>query len=254
MTSSVGDGDAVVIGVQTGPNQLYTAADPSVPITSLIGSGLTYDGGITDVNSEGSPPATQFFIEKLTLMNGSSIALQGPASKGACQWINFYRNVNLTADGGAGGYMYHVILKSRLRRKLQHPGLRVAVDRRRDLPLLPLPHHPAGDQQRGSREALREPAAERGVAAVRGHHRATLRGRGRSPPARWGGLLVAPPPTISTKPFTNNNGKGTIALAPAVLQRTAIASPSNLWVRFPTTINRGRASNRRRTTSSTSDR
>jgi hypothetical protein len=81
MTSNVKSGDASVIGVQTGPGQLYTAADPSVPATALIGSPLTYKGGITDVNSEGSPPATQFFIEQLTLMNGSAIALQGRPRK-----------------------------------------------------------------------------------------------------------------------------------------------------------------------------
>ncbi|MGH9418761.1 MAG: hypothetical protein ACRD3J_02210, partial [Thermoanaerobaculia bacterium] len=100
MSSSVNNGAASVIGVTTGPDQTYTAADPSVPVTSLIGASLTYNGGITDVNSEGSPPATQFFIQKLTLMDGDAIALQGPASKGACQWINFYRNVNQVADAG----------------------------------------------------------------------------------------------------------------------------------------------------------
>jgi hypothetical protein len=85
MSSTVGAGDAAVIGVQTAPDKLYSAADPSVPITSLIGAALTYDGSITDVNSEGSPPATQFFIEQMTLMNGASVALQGRTSKGACQ-------------------------------------------------------------------------------------------------------------------------------------------------------------------------
>src|SRR5437660_902269 len=74
MGSNVGSGAASVVGVQTDPDHVYTAADPSVPVTSLIGSPLTYSGGITDVNSEGSPPATQFFIEELTLMNGTSIA------------------------------------------------------------------------------------------------------------------------------------------------------------------------------------
>src|SRR3954468_9470591 len=69
--------DAAVVGIQTGPDQLYTAADVSVPVTALIGASLTYYGGITDVNSEGSPPATQFFIEQLTLKNDNGIALQG---------------------------------------------------------------------------------------------------------------------------------------------------------------------------------
>src|SRR5438552_8071736 len=62
MSSAVKSGAASVIGVQTAPGHLYTAADPSVPITSFIGSPLTYSGGITDVNSEGSPAATKCFI------------------------------------------------------------------------------------------------------------------------------------------------------------------------------------------------
>src|SRR5438874_6090890 len=45
MSSTVKSGDASVIGVQTAPGQLYTAADPSVPITLFIGSLLTYNGG-----------------------------------------------------------------------------------------------------------------------------------------------------------------------------------------------------------------
>ena len=72
---------------------------------------MKYSGTITDVNSEGSPPATQFFIDNLTLQ-GATTLLSGTASKGACQWLNFYRNINLQADGGAGGYVYHVMRKS----------------------------------------------------------------------------------------------------------------------------------------------
>jgi hypothetical protein len=99
-----------IVGVQTGPGQSYTKSDATAPLSSLIGAALTFSGGITDVNSEGSPPATQFFIDTMTLKNGSTTLVQGTPSKGACQWINFYRNVNLTADGGAGGYIYHVLL------------------------------------------------------------------------------------------------------------------------------------------------
>jgi len=92
-----------VTGVQTGSK--------NAPPAGLIGATLTFSGGITDVNSEGSPPATQFFMDSLTLANGSQTFIQGVPSKGACQWLNFYRNVNLTADAGAGGYVYHVIRK-----------------------------------------------------------------------------------------------------------------------------------------------
>ncbi len=92
-----------VTGVQTGSN--------NAPPAGLVGATLTFSGGITDVNSEGSPPATQFFMDSLKLANGSQTFIQGVPSKGACQWLNFYRNVNLTADAGAGGYVYHVIPK-----------------------------------------------------------------------------------------------------------------------------------------------
>ncbi len=102
---------ASVVGVQTGPDQIYNEPDSTIPLTALVGATLTYSGNICDVNSEGSPPATQFFITQLTLTSGTQIAIQGRPSKGACQWLNYYRNVNLTADGGAGGYVYHVIMK-----------------------------------------------------------------------------------------------------------------------------------------------
>jgi hypothetical protein len=101
---------AQVVGIETGPGQHWTAGDPKTPITSLIGAAVSFNGGITDVNSQGSPPATQFFIDSFTLQGGGgSPAISGAPSKGACQWLNFYRNVNLTADGGAGGYVYHVL-------------------------------------------------------------------------------------------------------------------------------------------------
>ena len=85
-----------VAGVQAGHT--------TVP-SNLIGAALTFSGVITDVNSEGSPPSTQFFFDNITLAAGGTTFLSGAPSKGACQWLNFYRNVNLTADAGAGGYV-----------------------------------------------------------------------------------------------------------------------------------------------------
>ena len=95
---------ASVVGVVTDPSCTSASA--------LIGASLTFSGCVSDVNSQGSPPATQFFISQLTLTSGSTVVLQGPASKGACQWINFIRNVNATADQGGGGYIYHVLSKA----------------------------------------------------------------------------------------------------------------------------------------------
>jgi hypothetical protein len=105
--------DAQITGVTTGPGKTHTQPDGGPPVTSLLGAALSFKNAhITDVNSEGSPPATQFFIDQVTLANDDTTFLDGSASKGACQWLNFYRNVNMTQDGGAGGYVYHVIMKS----------------------------------------------------------------------------------------------------------------------------------------------
>src|SRR5438067_856157 len=88
--------DAQIIGITTGPGETYTQPDGSVPVTSLLGAALSFSNGhITDVNSEGSPPATQFFIDQLTLAKDDTTFINGSASKGACQWLNFYRNVNM---------------------------------------------------------------------------------------------------------------------------------------------------------------
>lgn len=214
MTSA---GTASVIAVQTGPGQLYTSADPSVPVTSLIGSALTYSGGITDVNSEGSPPATQFFIEELTLMNGSATALDGPASKGACQWINFYRNVNLQADGGAGGYMYHVMLKSQCQ-SFDIPGFDdpsiVGAIFRYYLYAIQIPITDNAGLEAMYASQQQNPGVVQFVATI-----APLFEGETITTGPLGRLLVAPPPTISTSPLKNNNGGGMIALAPAVLQQ-----------------------------------
>ena len=64
---------AQVVGVTTGPGTTYTEPESGVPVTQLLGAALTSAGGhITDVNSEGSPPATQFFIDQVTLAGGGT--------------------------------------------------------------------------------------------------------------------------------------------------------------------------------------
>jgi hypothetical protein len=114
---------AQVIGVTTGPGKIHCQPGDDEPLSALLGATLSFtDGHITDVNSEGSPPATQFFIDSLKLASDSETFLSGSPSKGACQWLNFYRNVNLTEDGGAGGYVYHVIKKSQAGTAINIPG------------------------------------------------------------------------------------------------------------------------------------
>jgi hypothetical protein len=111
-----------IIGVQTAPGQIFTEANPSDPATEILGAVVSCSGHITDVNSEGSPPATQFFVDSLTVTKAAKTFLSGTASKGACQWLNFYRNVNLAADGGSGGYVYHVMRKGDPGAIIQIPG------------------------------------------------------------------------------------------------------------------------------------
>ena len=53
-----------VVGVQAGPS--------GVQLDDCVDAMLTFNGSITDINPEGSPPATQFFIETLTLGSESS--------------------------------------------------------------------------------------------------------------------------------------------------------------------------------------
>ncbi len=82
------------------------AGTSGIDLSSCLGADLTLNGCFTDINPEGSPPATQFFIKKLIL--GSDL-ISAELSKGVGQWINFYRNVNLNADAGAGASVYHGI-------------------------------------------------------------------------------------------------------------------------------------------------
>jgi hypothetical protein len=241
MSSTVGPNDATVIGVQTAPDQIYSAADPAVPITSLIGSSLTYNGNICDVNSEGSPPATQFFIDKLTLMNGAAVALQGSLSKGACQWINFYRNVNLTADGGAGGYMYHVMRRDQCSAPIAIPGF----DDPRIVGVIFRYYLYRTLQGTTDQAQLEEiyvkqqynPATIQFIATIAPLYEDEELFTG---PA--GRLLVANTPTIPT-PTSNNNGGGKIALAPAVLQQRGNLLSAEFVGTFPDNYDKATGSN-----------
>jgi hypothetical protein len=89
-----------VVGVQGGSQE-------------LVGASLMFNGGLCDINTQGSPPSTQFFIDRLTLTTSDGkVVIQGRPSKGASQWLHFYRNVNAVQDQGAGAYVYHVLRKS----------------------------------------------------------------------------------------------------------------------------------------------
>ncbi|MBR0848862.1 hypothetical protein JQ543_14005 [Bradyrhizobium diazoefficiens] len=208
---------ASIIGIQTGPGHIYTDVSPGVPSSAVIGAALNYSGNITDVNPEGSPPATQFFIHGLTLRNNTTTFLSGAASKGACQWLNFYRNVNLTADGGAGGYVYHVMRKSDPGTTIQLPGF----DDPRIVGVICryyLYRRAGGASANAAIEKLYEEQR---------NNPATLEIVGTFAPllagetiftGPVGRLLISNVTNIPAPAGTRNNGNGFVALAPAVLQ------------------------------------
>lgn len=218
-----------IIGVQTAPDKSYTKPDTAVPLSSLIGAPLTFEGGITDVNSEGSPPSTQFFIDNMKMVSGKSL-IDGAPTKGACQWINFFRNVNLTTDGGAGGYIYHVLLNSS-ETIINLPGIspnvyglvfRYYLYRR-------LPGISTEELIKKYKNKEENPAELEiaGTIALLGEDERIITGP-------TGRLMIMNTPTIWTPPGTQNNGQGgPIALAPAVLQQKGNAISADFMGTFP---------------------
>lgn len=223
---------AKVIGVQTGASEVHSQRVQDVPFTEIIGADLTFNGSITDVNSEGSPPATQFFIEQLELKQGGNTLISGKPSKGASQWLNFYRNVNLTADSGAGAYVYHILEKS--------DGNKIQI------PLFDSPdvvgvifryylfHSEAGTNVNAEIEALYEegknnPASLEMIATF-----APLYSSEQILTTPTGRLMVSNTPNIPTpKGFSNNGPKGTVALAPGVLQQKGTLVSADFSGTFP---------------------
>jgi hypothetical protein len=224
--------EATVIGVQTGPGQVYSAVRPDVPSTAVIGSAVDYSGVITDVNSEGSPPATQFFIDSLTVQNGATTFLKGTPSKGACQWLNFYRNVNLTADGGAGGYVYHVLRKGDDGTSIRFPGF----DDPRIVGVICryyLYRRAGGTSDNAAIEALYEQKQTNpAVLEIAGSFAPLFAGETITT-GPVGRLLISNVAQIPTPPGTQNNGGGRVALAPTVLQRNGNAIAADCSGTFP---------------------
>ncbi len=213
-----------VIGVQTGPDG--TGDD------SLLGADLSFSGHFTDVNSEGSPPATQFFIDSLTLKKGDQVLLSGYPSKGACQWLNFYRNVNLTADGGAGGYVYHVIRKGP-ETTINIPGFEdpniVGVIFRYYL------YSPLGGPKdnEATVENYQQKTTSPKVAALAGTF-APLYANETLLTGPVGRLMVSNTTPIQAPAGTRNNGnKGQIGLAPAVLAQNGNVLSADFLATFP---------------------
>jgi hypothetical protein len=214
-----------VTGVQAGPGG--TAG----PLDSLVGAELTFSGVITDVNSEGSPPSTQFFFDNVTLAGGGKTYLSGAPSKGACQWLNFYRNVNLTADAGAGGYVYHVFHKGP-KTTVNIPGFDapdvVGVIFRYYL-CRPIPKV---KDNAAIAELYKQGQTNPVTLGIAGTF-APLYANETIFTTPVGRLLVANQPTIPTPSNYNNNGNGKIALAPGVVFQKGNTISADLIGVFP---------------------
>lgn len=224
-------GSASVVGVQTDADNIYTAVTDGVPLTDVIGASLSLSGWITDVNSEGSPPATQFFLNTLQVGSGGSSlsSNESSTSKAASQWLNFYRNVNRTADGGAGGYVYHVVLKDKganvsIIDPDSDPNIIGAIVRYylgRAIPKIDPNDYPTEEEYNNAVEASyasqeTNPTTLEIVCTI-----APLYAQETIYTTPVGRLMISNEANISTGSLTNNNGGGTIALGPAVAQVSA---------------------------------
>ena len=210
---------------------VQAAGGDSSSLAGLSGAALTFSGVITDVNSEGSPPSTQFFFDSVTLSGNGKTYLAGKPGKGACQWLNFYRNVNQQADAGAGGYVYHVFRKG--------PGTTI------DIPGFDKPNVVGAI----FRYYLYRPISIGDNAQI-----AALYKQGKTNPvtiqivgtlaplcqaetiftAPVGRLLVANQATIPTpQGYKNNSSNGMIALAPGVVERHGNTISADLIGTFP---------------------
>jgi len=223
--------DAKVIGVQTGVDSIYTEVDSAVELTTLLGADVNYvNGHITDVNSEGSPPATQFFIDQLNITKGSSVFLNNSASKGTGQWLNFYRNVNLTADAGAAAYVYHVVKTDK--------GALVdlfSITSNKPVVGVVLRYYLYRALIEGGNERIEKIYEQQGV------NPAPLQILGTLAPLYedetiftmpTGRLMISNETNIKT-PTTNNNGGGNVALAPGILQYNGDTISADFIATFP---------------------
>lgn len=203
--------DVRVTGVQAEPGHVLAQPDPQMPLTEVLGASLDWTGTITDINPEGDPPATQFFVDGVRLTGrGKPLLTGGRTSKGVGLWINFFRNVDLVADDGSGTYLHHVIRGC----DVAIPGFDeadgVVMRYTLSLPLLDDP------------STKRTPVLEQYYRDRRANPK-TLDLVGSLAPYYDGEPIAMPPgrqlisrrTNIST-PSPKNNGGGNIALAPAV--------------------------------------
>jgi hypothetical protein len=197
----------------------------------LTGASLTFSGVITDVNSEGSPPSTQFFMDSVTLSGNGTTYLSGAPSKGACQWLNFYRNVNQTADAGAGGYVYHVFRKGPGTTidipGFDHPDVVGAIWRY-------YPYRPISITDNDQIAALYKQGKTNPVTIQIAGTFAPLYEHETIFTTPVGRLLVANEATIQTPAgSSNNSSNGLISLAPGVVYQAENSISADLVGTFP---------------------
>ncbi|HSR67922.1 MAG TPA: hypothetical protein VLU25_08260 [Acidobacteriota bacterium] len=230
------DVEITVVGVQTGPCDIHSEAAADVPLTDCLGAQLTFYGSITDINSEGSPPATQFFIEQMTLQKGGSTLISGKLSKGVGQWLNFYRNVNLVADAGAGSYVYQAFPDA----EVQMPGWESLNARGvifRYYLYRPLLENPEGGSNAGIEKIYQNPdpkdRTNPKILQLVGTF-APLLGQEKIVAAPTGRLLASDTVNLPTpKAYSNNGSNGWIALAPGVVHRNGDILSADFSGTFP---------------------
>lgn len=223
---SLNDVEIQVVGAQAG--------DSGVDVDSCVGAALAMSGSMTDINPEGSPPATQFFLENLTLGQASSPVIQAQLSKGVGQWINFYRNANIVADGGAGSYVYHALPGV----KMNLPGWD-ALGADGVIFRYYLFRAMLVDPDNSSNEAIEElyknQATNPKDLEIVGTF-TPLYAREKILAAPTGRLMTWAVPNIET-PTTHNNGGGKLALAPGVLHRNGDLLTADFSGTFPDNYN-----------------
>ena len=238
--------NAKVIGVQKAANKIFSKPLKSDSASAVIGATLNFTGHFTDVNSQGSPPATQFFVDQVKLKKGNKTLISGAASKAPGLWLNFYRNVNLAGDAGAGAYAYHVIKKSDKGTVINIPGFQdpkivgvifryylsramgVAGQTKEDIVNL--------YKSTGNRSNPKELEIVGTFAPLYADEKFYSMPTGR--------LMVSNVSNISTPPSTKNNGaNGLIALAPAVLKRNGNTISADFSGTFPDYYNKTNKTN-----------
>ncbi len=105
-----------VQSVQTSPNDFDTTSNvlgAELSFNMRPGGNMASTGVICDVNPE-SVPSSQFIASNVLLEKNDEALMSGTPSKGSTRYINFQRNVALTASAGASTVVFHTIPKEEL--------------------------------------------------------------------------------------------------------------------------------------------